>query len=134
MSRPPTGAPQVPPPPKGLKCNVEVLPAGTVLHRIHETQFGAAQFNPGFGRSRFAPFQVNGVKIPTAYAATSLECAVYEMIFHDIDPAARFKSVLWSRLSLLSYSTLVPTRDLKLAKLFNADLLKWGLERRQLID
>ena len=132
MSSGPAGV--VPAPPTQLKCNMWQLPQGTVLHRIHDKSFGATDFNPGKGDSRFAPFQVNGANVPTAYAATSLECAIYEAIYHDIEPGAAFKSVYWSGLAKLDYSTLEVTCDLTLAKLFSADLMKWKMERTQLID
>ena len=132
MTLPPLSV-TVPPPPQPLECNETVLPAGTRIHRIHDRQFGATQFNPGRGNSRFAPFAVAGSAIPTAYAATSFECAAFETIFHDIDPSA-FKSVYWSSIEPLVYSTLILARDVALASLFTADLLRYGVERNQLID
>jgi hypothetical protein len=72
--------------------------------------------------------------VPTVYAATSVACAVFETIFHDIEPSAPFKSIYWSMLETLRYSRLELRRELSLAQLFSADLMKWGLERRQLID
>lgn len=124
----------VPAPPANPDCNLFTLKKGSVIHRIHDQRFGAEQFNPGFGNSRFAPFEIAGDAVPTAYAATSLDCAVFETIFHDIDPTEPFKSVLWSQLEILVYSTLELTRDVDIAKLFSADLMKWGVERTQLID
>jgi hypothetical protein len=127
-----TGA--VPPPPDPLECNNWVLKAGTIIHRVHDRQFGAMAFNPGKGNSRFAPFAVGGTPIPTAYAATSFECAAFETIFHDIAPTERFKSVYWSSIEPLVYSTMKLGRDVPLAPLFSADLMKFGVERGQLID
>jgi RES domain len=126
--------PAVPLPPSPLECHIFTLPQGTLLHRIHDGKLGAAEFNPGFGASRFAPFEIAGTKVPTAYAAISLECAVFETIFHDVDAAAPFKSLRWSALEPLLYSTIETVRELRLASLFSADLMKWGLERAQLID
>lgn len=130
----PLGAGIVPAPPVPLECNSHELAAGTVLHRIHDGRFGPCEFNPGLGHSRFAPFEIVGAAIPTAYGATSLECAAFETIFHDIDPAAAFKSIRWSMLVPLRYSTIQLTRAVILAPLFSADLMKLGLERSQLID
>lgn len=124
----------VPLPPYSLTCNLHRVGAGTLLHRIHDRRFGAIDFNPGKGSSRFAPFEIGGSFVPTAYAATSLECAIFEAIYHDIEPSAVFKSVLWSDLEKLLYSTVEVKRDVDLAKLFTADLMKWGIERNQLID
>ena len=125
---------RVPAPPPSLECNIFTFPAGTIIHRVHDERFGAADFNPGLGHSRFAPFAIGGTKVPTAYGATSLECAVFETIFHEIAAAASFKSVRWSAIEPLMYSTLELVRELRLAPLFFADLMKLGLERNQLID
>jgi len=134
MSAPAGGAIIVPPPPDPIECAVFVLKTGTVIHRIHDERFTANAFNPGFGKSRFAPFDVAGAPIPTQYAGTTLECAIFESIFHDIEPSAPIKSVRWSMIDGLHYSTVEVTRDLKLARLFAANLSKWGLERTHLID
>lgn len=127
-------AARVPAPPAALTCNLHRLDKDMVIHRIHASRFTATEFNPGLGNSRFAPFMIGGAYVPTAYGATSLDCAIFETIFHEIDPAAAFKTVYWSELETLSYSTVALTRDVDVAKLFSADLLKWGLERSQLID
>lgn len=126
----------VPAPPCPLTCNTHTLPAGTVVHRIHDTRFRAEEFNPGIqGNSRFAPISTAaGTLIPTCYAATTFACAAYETIFHDIDPDAPFKSVAWTKIASLSYSTLTLERPLRMASFFSADLMKWGLSRTQLVD
>lgn len=134
MSTPAGGAVVVPAPPDPIDCAMFTLEAGTIVHRIHDQDFAAAAFNPGFGESRFAPFEVAGVKIPTQYAGTTLACAIFESIFHDIEPSAPIKSVGWSVIDRLHYSTIALTRDLKLARLFAANLSKWGLARTDLID
>jgi hypothetical protein len=123
-------------PPSPLQCNVLTLPVGTIIHRIHDAKFSAAQFNPGpKGNSRFAPITTaSGEPIPTSYAATSFGCAAFETIFHDIDPDAPFKTVAWARIERLSYSVLALNRDMRLARFFSHDLLKWGCSRTQLID
>ena len=124
----------VPAPTPGLECNVLVLPAGTELHRIHLRDRRAHEFNPGFGSSRFAPFTSAGIQVPTIYAATSFGCAAYESVFHDIDPAARFKTIPMSKVEELAGSRIEIDRDLKLARLFEPDLNKWGMTRQSLID
>lgn len=131
--RPPSGT--VPDPPPKLECNFHPIPAGLVIHRIHDQRFAADEFNPGFGKSRFAPLEAtDGRTVPTAYGATSLECAIHETIFHDIGGPAEFKSVSWTEIDRLSYSTLCTRTEMNLVALFAADLLKWGIERRNLID
>ena len=122
------------PPPLSLHCNLYKLAAETLLHRIHDKRFEPLAFNPGLGNSRFAPFMTGGTSIPTAYCATSLDCAIFETIFHDIEPPAKFRSVRWSSIETLVYSTIKLKIDLELASLFSADLIRWGVARDQLID
>ncbi|TIP27279.1 MAG: RES domain-containing protein [Mesorhizobium sp.] len=124
----------VPAPPPDLRCNVLVLPAGTELHRVHSRNRRAHEFNPGFGSSRFAPFTSAGIQVPTMYAATSFGCAAYESVFHDIDPAAVFKTVPLTKVEELAGSRIEIDRNLKLARLFEPDLNKWGITRQSLID
>lgn len=128
------GAAASPPPSDKLKFHLVTLDSGTLLHRIHDSRFAATEFNPGFGNSRFAPFAIATVPIPTAYAATSLECAAFETIFHDLDACSPFKVVPVAQLEGLHYSTFELGRALKLASLYSADLMKFGLERRQVVD
>jgi hypothetical protein len=112
------------------------LPLATDLHRIHNSSFAANSFNPCQGRpSRFAPLvRSDGTCIPTMYAATNLECAVHETVFHEIQHDAKTKSIRYREIENLDYSIVRPRRDLVLAALFEPDLNRWGLTRRQLID
>jgi RES domain len=112
------------------------LPSATDLHRIHNSGFASNSFNPCRGRpSRFAPLvRADGTCIPTMYAATNLECAVHETVFHEVQHDAKTKSIGYREIEHLDYSVLRPRRDLVLASLFEPDLNRWGLTRRQLID
>lgn len=125
----------VPPPPRPLICAAALVPAGTRLLRIHESRFSAAQLNPGLGDTRFAPIWYDTRRhVPHLYAATSFECAAYEYVFHDIDHGTATRTVPLSRVFTLAVSELVVTRDLSLAGLFQPDLNRIGIERKQLID
>jgi RES domain-containing protein len=125
----------VPPPPSSITCNVMSLAAGEIVHRIHDTRFEATTFNPGFGDTRFAPIRTpDGNPIPACCAATSFGCAAFEYIFHDIDVTTDFKSVSMRRIEKLAYSRIEVRRKLRLARLFEPDLNKWGHSRRHLID
>lgn len=125
----------VPPPPAGLTCFAYEIAAGTELVRMHDAVRAGTVFDPGFGRSRFAPINdVHGTSVPTAYAATTFDCAAFEYVFHDIDPAAAFKTVAFSALDRIGVSVLSPTRTLRLAAFFEIDLNKFGLTRGHLID
>jgi hypothetical protein len=88
-----------------------------------------------WGGTRFAPISSgDGSAIPTSYAGTSFACAAFESVFHDIDPAAPFKSVSMQAISALMYSEIRLARDLRLARLFEPDLNRWGYSRQNLID
>jgi hypothetical protein len=80
-------------PPAALVCTVMTLAAWQIIHRIHETRFGATDFNHGLGSSRFPPIKAaDRTNIHTGYtAATSFACVAFEYVFHDIDVAAEFK-------------------------------------------
>jgi hypothetical protein len=68
------------------------------------------------------------------YAATNLECAIHETVFHEIQHDAKYKSIGYHEIEKLDHSVVRPRRDLVLASLFEPDLNRWGLTRRQLID
>ncbi|QEE43614.1 RES domain-containing protein (plasmid) [Rhizobium sp. WL3] len=127
----------VPNPPSPFpKINKRTLKSGTELHRNHLSSFGATQFNPCLGQATcFAPFNDRSGKcVPTLYAATSREAAAFESIFHDVDPAALFKSVRLSTVERRSVSIIAPKRNLMLASLFAPDLKAWRLSRTDLIE
>jgi hypothetical protein len=116
--------------------NRVTLPAETPLHRVHSSERLGNSFNPCLGQpSRFAPLRrQDGSCIPTAYAASTFECAVHETIFHAVDHDAPRKSIPFGDIALLAYTIIRPRRDLILAGLFEPDLNRWGLTRQNLID
>jgi hypothetical protein len=127
LPRPPTPFP---------KTNLQILAAGTSLHRTHSRSLRPAEFNPGRGQpARFSPFNdLSGRAVPSLYAGTSREAAAFESIFHDIEPTASFKTVRLDLVEARSVSQIAPKRDLRLAGLFAPDLKAWGLARTDLID
>lgn len=128
----PTGI--VPKPPTGFPTHVTDLPVGAVLWRIHAESLAGDTFNPGFGFSRFAPIGPVRKRVPTAYAADGFEAAVYETIFHDLDPAQSFKTFALSKLADVRCSVLRVESPLTLRSFMAPDLMKLGVARTQLID
>lgn len=127
----------VPAPPSPFpNINTQTVAKGAILHRTHGSAFRPAQFNPCEGQpTRFAPFtDAAGACVPTLYAATTREAAAFESIFHDIEPAAPFKTVRLDVVESRSVSTVAPKRDLLVAGLFAPDLKAWGLSRGELIE
>ncbi|MFT3803520.1 MAG: RES family NAD+ phosphorylase [Burkholderiaceae bacterium] len=88
----PAGKPSsaTPEPSSDLQVTLTELAEGTVLHRVHQSEYRADQFNPGVrGNARFSPIQDNqGQAIPTLYAGTTLPCALMETVFHDVPDTA----------------------------------------------
>jgi len=128
---------RVPLPPSPFpSINTQTVPKGAILHRTHVSSFGPAQFNPCKGQpTRFAPFTgAASLCVPTLYAATTREAAAFESIFHDIEPAARFKTVRLDVVESRSVSRIAPKRDLLVARLFAPDIKAWGLSRGELIE
>ncbi|MGJ3263581.1 MAG: RES family NAD+ phosphorylase [Salinarimonas sp.] len=127
----------VPSPPPDLDPpNTVSLPSGTRLHRVHLSRFGGAAFNPCLGRpTRFAPItDAEGRCVPSLYAATSLQAAIFESVFHDVPVAAPFKTVPVEEATARSHSLLVTRRPLLLAELRAPDLAKWGMAHRELVS
>ena len=128
----PTGI--VPKPPTAFATHVTDLAVGAILWRIHAESLAGDTFNPGFGFSRFAPIGPVRKRVPTAYAAEEFEAAVYETIFHDLDPAQPFKTYPLSKLADVRCSVLRVASPLGLRSFFAPDLMKLGVARNQLID
>lgn len=128
----PTGI--VPKPPTAFPTHVTDLAVGAVLWRIHAESLAGDAFNPGFGFSRFAPIGPVRKRVPTAYAADGFEAAVYETIFHDLDPAQSFKTYPLSKLAEVRCSVLRVATPLVLRSFLAPDLMKLGVVRNQLID
>ena len=134
----PVGAPSsaTPEPGGDLHASFTELAEGTVLHRVHQSQYQAGQFNPGVrGNARFSPIQdEQGQAIPTLYAGTTLPCALMETVFHDVPHTAGFKSFDKAKLAGQVHSTVRVEADLQLVDLSSVALRKLGVTRRQLID
>lgn len=115
------------PPPRLEKPNTCVLASGTVVHRVHAPGFPGNAFNPcKGGTSRFAPIKNKRCDcVPSLYAATSLEAAIYETLFHDIPLQARRKTIPRDIVEARKHTTLQLRRDLRLASLRAPALLKW---------
>lgn len=126
-----------PQPPSGLlKTTKYLLKKGTMLHRIHQEQYAAGQFNPGKrGNARFSPIQdAEGEYIPTLYAGVTKECAMMETVFHDVSFAPGVKIYDKSKLRGQVYSTLEVAGVLELLDLATVSLRKLGITRKALID
>ena len=115
------------PPPRLAEPNICVLAGGTVVHRVHALGFPGNAFNPcQGGPSRFAPIRDECCEcVPSLYAATSVEAAIHETLFHDIPLHARRKTIPRNNVEARKHATLQLRRDLRLVSLRAPALLKW---------
>ena len=119
-------ASEAPPP---YTPRIEILPAGTGLHRVYGNKRKVSEFNPGFRKPRRFTFP-GDPKVPVLYASTTLQTAVCESILHNIPNAGGvlFKAEYEDRVS----AGLRTTRDLRLASFKGEGLLALGIEQVQL--
>ena len=123
-------------PPSALaEPNLVTLEAGALVHRVHDRNYGAVDFNPCRGSpTRFAPvYDAAGECVPFLYAADTLEAAIHETIFHDVPVAAKRKTVPRTLAQSRAHARLEILRDLRLASLRGPDLKKWRIGRSSLI-
>ena len=113
-----------------------VLPKHIVLHRIHLTNLGAAQFNPGRGgQTGFASFHDSaGRPVPSLPADASLCAAIHETISHDIPASVQDKSVRLNEVQTRTHFELRTKLELQLVELRNVNLGGWGISRDDLIS
>jgi hypothetical protein len=116
--------------------NTTYLSSGTGLVRVHGSGLGGNSFNPCMGgQSRFGPLSLpDGSCLPGLYAGASIDCAIFESIFHDIAHNAEDKFVPLGHVTSRAISWMTTTVDLKLAVLHEPDLNLLGLTRSDLID
>jgi hypothetical protein len=125
-----------PQPPDNIQVNTETMAAGTKIWRVHQSKFGEAAFNPGFGDARFSPIQnALGDYIPTLYAGETIDVALMESVYHDVphttDPDSKEFDISKFDEQMLSELTL--TQDVVVVKLYGPALRKLGIKEADLI-
>lgn len=116
-------------------------PAGRVIHVIHDTAFPPESFNPGVdgeGRlrkpTRFAPIRDKaGGVVPYLYGGSTLDCAIFETVFHEVPIDAVDKFVDLDDFAQRGHGELVPGRDLKLVDLTSEGLHRLKVPKEELI-
>lgn len=116
-------------------------PAGRVIHVIHDTAFAPESFNPGVdaaGRlcksTRFAPIRdAAGAVVPYLYGGATLDCAIFETVFHEVPVDAAAKFVDLGDFAQRGHGELVPNRDLKLVDLTSEGLHRLKVPKAELI-
>lgn len=108
----------------------ETVPQNRHWFRVYDSVDGYASPNPGFGDTRFAPFDAleTGARVPTFYLAETLEAALLETCLHNVavqEPRVVDEAVLRGKLHV----EVVPPHPLVLADLRDDYLLRLGLTR-----
>lgn len=125
---------QFPQPPEDIKVKTETLAAGTKMWRVHQSKYGEAEFNPGFGNARFSPINnASGEKTPTLYAGESIDVALMESVFHDVPHGGDLKTFSISKFDGQVISQLTLTEDLLMVKLHGPALRQLGITEADLI-
>jgi len=128
--------PGLPDPPAELDPKLTRLSAGARLYRVHPANYRASQFNPNRELQRggrFHPFtDVQGLPVPTLYAADAIDGALSETVFHHV--AGGGGRLLRSRLRGLVLSALLTRDELLLVDLSGHGLRRLGLSRAQLLE
>jgi len=116
-------------------------PAGQVIHVIHDTAFAPESFNPGVDAAgmprrstRFAPIRsLKGEVVPYLYGGSTLDCAVFETVFHDVPIDAPDKFVDLDDFAQRGHGELVFSRDLKLVDLTSEGQHRLKVPKEELI-
>lgn len=119
----------------------DVWHAGDVFHVIHDTAYAPESFNPGVtdtgalrNPTRFAPVRdAAGKVVPYLYGGSSLDCAIFETIFHNVPVDAPDKFVDLDGCAQRGHGQVVPARDLKLADLTTDGLHRLKVSKAELI-
>jgi hypothetical protein len=127
----------------GLQAQFITLAAGRPLHQVYDSSYPAGAFHPGTGPfsggtarpTRFAPLRdATGELVPYLYAGGSLQCALFETLFHDVDFTAAAVSLDLSAFRTRAHALLTLRRDLQLVKLHGTGLNKLKVTRLDLIE
>jgi hypothetical protein len=124
-----------------LDALIEVWPAGQPIHTLHNAAFEPDSFNPGVDAAgllnkptRFAPIcDARGLVVPYLYGGSSLDCAIFETVFHDVPIDAADKFVDLDNFAQRAHGQLLPTRDLQLVNLTSDGLHRLKVPKAELI-
>ena len=133
-----------------MTCRAPVLPldalfdrwpAGQTIHVIHDTAFAPESFHPGADATglpckptRFAPIRdAKSRAVPYLYGGSTLDCAIFETVFHEVPVDADDKFVDLDDFAQRGHGELVPRRDLRLVDLTSEGLHRLKLPKEELI-
>lgn len=108
-----------------------------VWFRVYDARDGYGVPNPGWGNTRFAPFDdlLSGSRVPTMYLAESLEAALLETRLHtiyELEPESRI--VAERSLHGYLHAQVVPPTNMTVVDLRDPQLQALGLTRENLAN
>lgn len=115
--------------------------AGKIIHAPHNVDHVPHDFHPAVDAAgalrkptRFAPIRdSSGRPVPYLYGGETLDCAIFETVFHDVPIAAPDKYVDLADSAQRAYGHIVPLRDLKLVDLTTDGLHRLKFPKEELI-
>ncbi|HHR4016864.1 TPA: RES family NAD+ phosphorylase [Salmonella enterica] len=117
-----------------LSTRLTCWPEDKPIERIHSSRFGATDFNPGRGNSRFSPMKVSkGTNVPTLYGGENLAVALAETVLHDLPTPSEGAPVELSALDSLARSQISSEEELKLVDLNPRFMKKHGITQAELL-
>jgi hypothetical protein len=117
-----------------LEPRVHPWPAGKPIVRCHNVKIGATEFNTTTASRRFRPVLSSHDIVPTIYGAESGAGALSETVFHDVPIRGPARRIQRKSLIHLVLSTIVATRELRLAELHGAGLGRLNVTHAELIE
>ena len=124
-----------------LDALIEPWTAGQVIHVLHDAAYEPHSFNPGVDATgalrnptRFAPIRdAAGRVVPYLYGGSSLECAIFETVFHNVPVDAPDKFVDLDDFAERAHGQVVPRRDLRLVNLTTDGLHRLKVPKAELV-
>lgn len=117
-----------------LSTRLTTWPKGKTIERIHSSQFGATEFNPGKGKGRFSPIiKSEGSNIPTLYGGETLPVALMETVLHDLPIPCEDAPVELSTLDNLARSQISAKKDIQLVDLNPRFMKRIGITQGDLL-
>ena len=124
-----------------LDALIDAWPAGQAIHVIHDAVHAPESFNPGIDANgalrhptRFAPIRDRrGRVVPYLYGGSSLACAIFETVFHNVPIDAPDKFVNLDTFETRAHGELAPRRALRLVNLTSDGLHRLKVPKAELI-
>lgn len=117
-----------------LPWRVVTIPAGGVWHRCYAVKFGYDEPNPGYGDSRFSPFDdADGRRVAVLYAAESETAALLETVLRDLHHGSS-RIIYLHRLAGSALVRVTVPRDLLVVDLRDRELSRLGIPRSSLVS